>query len=128
MRISSKLLDKGAEEPSGLPCCNSTFQPDGGKQACFIFNEWLHQAAEGVGFANTLKLPSPRKTRDASSHLLGDQGKGTTGERQCPDSCVHHCRCLGGLWDMLSPIQTLSNQEWNAVCFCGTGMMLPKKH
>lgn len=45
-------------------------------------------------------------------------------------SSLHHCRCLGGhcTWDTSSPVPMLSNQEWNAICFCGTGMMLPKKH
>lgn len=39
MRTSSKLLEKGAAGTSALPCCNGIFQPDGGKQPCFIFKE-----------------------------------------------------------------------------------------
>lgn len=40
-----------------------------------------------------------KKNRDTSSHLLGDQGTGTTG--QCPDSCVHHCITVD-VWEAIA--------------------------
>lgn len=95
------------------------------------------QAAQGTGLTWKQKLPSARRNRDASSHLLWDQGRGTAGDRQLPDSwhcqqrsSLHHCRCLGSrcIWDTSTPTLMLSNKEWNVGCFWGTGTTLPKKH
>lgn len=95
------------------------------------------QATQGAGFACKQKLPSAGRKRDASSHLLRHQGRGTAGERWFPDSwryqqcsSSHRCRCLGSrcIWDTSTPTLMLSNKEWNVGCFWGTGTTLPKKH
>lgn len=97
----------------------------------------LSQAARGAGFACKQKLPSAGGIRDASSHLVWDQGTGTTGERWFPDSwhyqqysTLHHTRCLGSrcIWDTSIPTLMLSNKEWNVGCFWGMRTTLPKKH